>query len=278
MSKVKASLNYRRDVEDDESVDAEDDDGDTPIHNFGAALGYDVGGDRLGYSIDGTLSRLDVEGDEFEDRDSTAFGLSGRLRFGWSDNLTLSLGPSYRYSTFDEDEADDGDGRDAERYAFQVGVGYRASRTIQTRASLGYALLTFDDPDREDDNSATGSAGLTWSPGLGTTLDLNASRSLDISIEDGEDSRTSTSASATLAHRLSLGSRSVLSSSLGLRVTRLSDLDRTDKNFTTGLTFGYRLAERAVLTSSYRFSQRFSDDEDAEYYRNLISLGVTLSY
>ncbi len=138
--------------------------------------------------------------------------------------------------------------------------------------------MSFDDPDREDEDSATGSAGLTWSPGNGTTLDLSASRSLDLSIEDDEDSRISTSAAATLAHRLRLGSRSVLSSSLGLSVTRLSDLDRTDKNLTTGLTFGYRLAEHAALTSSYRFSQRFSDDEDAEYYRNLVSIGVTLSY
>ncbi|MGI9487778.1 MAG: outer membrane beta-barrel protein [Geminicoccaceae bacterium] len=277
-SKVNASLSYSRDVEDDENVDAEDDEGDTPIHNFGAGLGYSAGGDRLGFSVDSTVSRLDVEGDDFEDRDSTTLGLSGKLKFGWSDKLSFSMGPSYRHATFDEDEADDGDGRDADRYAFQFGAGYRASRTISTRASLGYAILTFDDPDREDENTATGSAGLTWSPGNGTTLDLNASRSLELSIEDGEDSRTSTSASATLAHRLRLGSRSVLSSTLGLSVTRLSDLDRTDKNLTTGLTFGYRLAERAVLTSSYRFSRRFSDEEDAEFYRNLVSIGVTLSY
>lgn len=277
-SKINASISYSQDVEDDENIDAEDDDGDTPIHNINAALGYRGGGDRLGFGVDGSVSRQDIEGDEFEDRDSTSYGLSGSLSYGLSDNLSFFMGPSYQHSTFDQKVADDGDGRDADRYAFQVGVGYRARRTISTRASLGYALLTFDDPDREDEDSATASAGLIWSPGNGTTLDLNASRGLELSIEDGEDSRINTTASATLAHRLKLGSRSALSSSLGLSVVHLSDRDRTDKNLTTGLTFAYRLAEHAFLTSSYRFSQRFSDDEDVEYYRNLISLGVTLSY
>ena len=109
-------------------------------------------------------------------------------------------------------------------------------------------------------------------------MDLQASRALDISIEDDEDARTSTSGSATLRHRLKLGSRSALSSSLALGLTDVSDLDRTDKNLTTGLTFGYRLAEQAFFTSSYRFSLRDSDDGDADFYRNLISIGVTLSY
>ncbi len=277
-SKISASVSYSQDVEDDENVDAEDDEGDTPIHNISAGIGYNGGGDRLGFSVDGTVSRLDVEGDEFEDRDSTSYGLNGKLRLRWSENLTFSLGPSYRHSTFDQDVADDGDSREADRFGFQIGAGYRASRTITSSASLGYALLTFDDPDREDEDTATGSAGLTWAPGNGTTLNLGASRSLDISIEDGEDSSTRTTASATLAHRLKLGSRSALSSSLGFSVARLSDFDRTDKNLVAGLTFGYRLAERAVMTSSYRFSQRFSSDEDDEYYRNILSLGVTLSY
>ncbi|MEM8948948.1 MAG: outer membrane beta-barrel protein [Pseudomonadota bacterium] len=276
--KINASLTYSRDVEDDESVDAEDDDGDTPIHLINAGIGYDASGEKLGFGVDATVSRRDLEGDDFDDRDSTAYGLSGRLRLAWSDNLTLSMGPSYRYSNFDQDVADDGESRDAERVGFQFGAGYRASRTVTTRASLGYAFVSFDDPDRENEDSATGTAALTWSPGNGTTLDLSARRSLDLSIQDGEDARKRTAASATLGHSLSLGSRSALSSTLGLNVARLSDLDRTDKTLIAGLTFGYRLAEHAVLTSSYRFSQRFSSDEDAEFYRNLISVGVTLSY
>lgn len=277
-SKVNASVGYSRDVEDDESVDAEDDDDDTPIHNINASLGYDVTSERLGFGVNGTLSRLDIEGDEFVDRDRTTLGLNGRLRYKWSDDLTFSGGPSYRHSTFDEDVADDGDGRDADEYGFQIGAGYRATRTVSTRAAIGYARAAFDDPDREDNDRMTGSAGLTWAPGNGTTLNLAASRNLGLSIEDGEDSRTNTTGSATLAHRLKLGSRSALSSSLAVSVSRVSDLDRTDKNVAAGLTYAYRLAQHAFLTSSYRFSRRDSEDGDADYYRNLISIGVTVNY
>ena len=277
-SKVNAALGYSRDVEDDEDVDSEDEDGDTPIHNIDASLGYDTRGERMGFGLTGSVARLDIEGDDFEDRDRTSLGLGGRVRYRWSEDLTLSAGPSYRHSSFDEDVADDGDGRDADQFNFRAGAGYRASRTINTQASIGYSFVTFEDSDREDDNTATGSAGLTWTPGNGTTLDLRASRSLGLTIEDDEDSRTSTSGSATLAHRLTLGSRSVLSSSFSVGISSLSDLDRTDQNFSAGLTYAYRLAEHAFFTGSYRYTQRESDDESADYYRNLISIGVTVSY
>lgn len=277
-SKIDASVGYSREVEDDEDIDAEDDDSDTPIHSIDASLGYDVGGERLGFGVNGTVSRLDIEGDDFEDRDRTSYGLRGAMRFKWSDDLTLSAGPNYRYSTFDEGVADDGDGRDAEEIGLQIGAGYRVGRTLGARTALGYKLVTFEDSDRDDSDSTTGSVGLTWAPGYGTTLDLKASRSLGLSIEDDEDSRTSTTGSAALVHRLKLGNRSALSSSLALSIRRVSDLDRTDTDLIAGLTYAYRLAEHAFFTSSYRFSQRDSDDEDADYYRNLISIGVTLSY
>lgn len=278
LSGIDAAVGYSRDVEDDEDVDSEDRDGDTPIHNIDASLGYSASGERLGFGVGGSVSRLDIEGDSFDDRDRTSYGLNGRLRYKWSDALSFSAGPAYLRSTFDEDVADDGDGRDAERYSFRVGAGYRVSRTISTSVGIGYSILNFDDPDRDNEDSAVGSAGLTWSPGLGTTLDLRASRSLEISVEDGEDARNRTTGAATLAHRLKLGYRSALSSSLGLSATRFSDLDRTDTDLVAGLTYGYRLTEHAFFTASYRYSQRFSDEDNADYYRNLIAVGVTLAY
>lgn len=277
-SKINAAVDYSRDIEDDEDVDSEDDDDDIPVNNVNARLGYSIDGERLGYSIGGDVTRFDIEGDDFQDRDRTSIGLNGSLRYRWSENLSLSGGPTYRHSTFDEDVADDGDGRDADEFGLQAGVGYRASRTITTRAAIGYSLIAFEDPDREDNDTATGSAGLTWAPGNGTTLDLDASRSLAVSVEDDEDSRTRTSGSATLAHRLRLGSRSVLSSSLAFSIARISDLDRTDRDLITGLSYAYRLTDHAFLSASYRFSRRFSNDDDADFYRNLLSVGLTVSY
>ena len=277
-SRINAAVDYSRDIEDDENVDAEDDNDDIPVNNVNARLGYATAGQRLGYSIGGDVARFDIEGDDFQDRDRTSIGLNGSLRYRWSEDLSFSGGPTYRHSTFDEDVADDGDGRDADEFGLQLGVGYRFSRTITTRAAVGYSLVAFDDPDREDNDTATGSAGLTWSPGNGTMLDLDASRSLAVSVEDDEDSRTRTSGSATLVHRLSLGSRSALSSSLALSIARLSDLDRTDRDLIAGLTFAYRLTDSAFLSTSYRFSHRSSNDDDAEFYRNLLSVGLTVSY
>jgi len=276
--RIDAAVGYSLEVEDDEDVDAEDGDDDVPVQNLDAAIGYSADGDRLGYSIGTRIERVDFTEDDFDDRDNTAVNIDATLRLRWSERLSFSAGPSYRHISFDEDVADDGEDRDANQYGFRIGAGYRLGRAIRAQASLGYSQLNFDDSDREDRDSATASAGLAWSPGYGATLNLGVSRSLGISIIDGEDSTVRTTGSATLSHRLPIGSRSELTSSLGLSVSRLSDFDRTDLNLLAGVTYGYRLTDFAFFTSSYRFSQRTSDDDDTEFYRNLISLGVTLRY
>ena len=71
-SKSNAALGYSREVEDDEDIDAEDDDGDAPVHNIDASLGYDVSGERLGLGVSGTVERLEYEGSDFDDRANTA--------------------------------------------------------------------------------------------------------------------------------------------------------------------------------------------------------------
>jgi hypothetical protein len=273
-----AGIGYSREVEDDETADAEDQDGDVPIDYLDAELRYRASGDRLGYSLGVDVKRVDFDDGDFDDRDNTSLNFGGNLNLNWSERLTFSAGPSYRRISYDEDVADDGDSRDAERFGFRIGAGYRASRTISARAALGYAQLNFDDAGRDDEDSATASTGLNWAPGHGVNLGLQASRSLGVSIVDDEDSAIRTTGTATVSHRLPLGHRSTLTSSLTLGVSRLSDFDRTDKTLIGGLTYAHKLTEYAFFTSSYRYSQRASNDDDADYYRNLISLGVTLRY
>ncbi len=277
-SKVNAAVGYSHDTEDDEAIDAENNRDDLSFHLFDASVSYDVRGDTIGYIIGSNISRLDAEGSDFDDRDRTTLGVRASASYALSDRLSVSAGPSYRYSTFDEDVADDGDGRDAEIISAQIGAGYKASRTINTRAAIGYSYATFDDPDREDDDSAIGSIGLTWDAGYGTTLQLGASQSLSLTVVDNADSRKTTTGSAVLSHRLKLGSRSAISSSLSYRVSEFSDLDRTDHNIGASLGYGYRLTEHFFFSASYRFSRRNSDDNDADYYRNLISLGLSVAY
>jgi hypothetical protein len=276
--KINAAIGYSRDTQDDEDVDAEDNQDDVPIHLIDASLGYVAGGDVIGYRFGGNVSRLDVEGSDFDDRDRTTLGLNASTFYRFSDRLSVSVGPSYSYATFDESEADDGDGRDSQSASFQIGGGYKVSRTINSSAAVGYSVLWFDDPDRETSDSAVGSLGLTWNAGAGTTLTLGASRTLNVTVVDDSDSRTTTTGSATLSHNLKLGARSAVSSSLGYSISEVSDLDRTDQNVSASLGYGYRLTEHAFFSAGYRFSRRDSDDKDADFYRNLISLGLSISY
>ena len=277
-NKLNASVGYSRDTEDDEAIDAEDDEDDLTFNLYDASISYNVSGDPIGYRVGGSVSRLDAEGSEFDDRDRTSLGISAGASYAFSDRLSVSVGPRYQYSTFDEEVADDGEGRDAETISARIGGNYEASRTIDTSASFGYSIVRFDDSDRKDDESVVGDVGLVWSPGSGTTLQLRAGQSLGLTVVDDSDSRKTTFGAATLSHRLKLGSRSAVSSSLSYRVSEFSDLDRTDHNTSASLGYGYRLAENVFFNASYRFSRRNSDDNDAEFYRNLISIGVSIAY
>ena len=276
--KINAAIGYRHDTEDDEAIDAEENREDLSFHLIDGGLSYNVQGDAVGYSVGTSFSRLDAEGSDFDDRDRTTLGARASASYAFSDRLSLFAGPSYSYSTFDEDVADDGDGRDAEVISAQIGAGYKASRTINTSASIGYSYAAFEDPDRKDTDSAIGSIGLTWRPGHGATLQLRAARTLGLTVVDDADSRKTTTGAAILSHRLKLGSRSAISSSVSYQVSEISDLDRTDHHVGASLGYGYRLTEHLFFNAGYRFSRRDSDEDDADYYRNQISLGLTVVY
>jgi hypothetical protein len=77
---------------------------------------------------------------------------------------------------------------------------------------------------------------------------------------------------------LRLGSRSVMSSSLSYAIAEFSDLDRTDHDLGARLGYAYRLSEHVFFNAGYRFSRRDSDDDDADFYRHLVSLGVSVAY
>lgn len=277
-SKINGAFGYRRDTEDDEAIDAENNEDDLTVNVYDASVSYNQRGDTISYRLGSTVSRLDAEGSNFADRDRTSLGLTASTSYILSDRLSVFLGPSYQYSTFDEEVADDGEGRDAQIFSGRLGGRYKASRTINTQASIGYSLAKFEDSDRDDADSFVGNLGLVWDPGTGTTLQLQAGQTLGLTVIDDADSRTTTFGAATLSHRLKLGSKTSITSTLSYRVSEFSDLDRTDQDTSVGLSYAYRLAENVFFNAGYRFSRRDSDEDDAEFYRNLISLGIVVSY
>ncbi len=277
-SKINAAVGYTRETEDDEAIDAEEDQNDLTFNLFNASLSYNTKGDKIGYSFGSSVSRLDAEGSDFDDRDRTTLGLRASASYAFSDRLSLSFGPTYQYSTFDEDVADDGEDRDAQIFGARVGGGFKASRTVSTQASIGFSVARFADDDRENDQSLVGGVGLTWDAGAGTSLELRAGQTLGLTVVDGADTRKTTTGLARLRHSLKLGSRSAISSSLAYGVSEVSDLDRTDHTIGASLGYAYRLAENIFFNSSYRFSLRNSDDNEADFHRNLISLGISVTY
>jgi hypothetical protein len=277
-SNIDAAVAYTRETEDDEAVDAGDETDDTAVNLVNGGVGYNFQGRVVGWRVGSSVSRTDYADSDFDDRDSTTLGLNGSASYRLSDRISLSAGPSYAHSSFDEEVADDGDSRDSERFGFQVGASYQLSRTLGLSGGIGYTALFFDDPDRKDTDSATGNASVNWASGRGTSASLGVSHGLSVSVVDNEDSRATTRGRATVSHVQRLGSRSAVSGSLQFTHSDFSDLDRADQDFVAALGYGYRISEHFFFNAGYRFSQRFSEDEDEEFYRNLFAIGLSVAY
>ena len=66
----------------------------------------------------------------------------------------------------------------------------------------------------------------------------------------------------------------------GVTVSRSDFVDesRTDHDFVAELAYSHDLFRSIALNIGYRFSRRFSDDSEDEFYRNIVSVGISASF
>jgi hypothetical protein len=63
-----------------------------------------------------------------------------------------------------------------------------------------------------------------------------------------------------------------------LRRSDFLDIDRTDHDIVAQVGYSRILVRNVALNLGYRYSQRFSDDNEDEFYRNIVSLGLSAHF
>ena len=67
----------------------------------------------------------------------------------------------------------------------------------------------------------------------------------------------------------------ILGADVGYTRDDFSGIDRTDDTITAGGGVSYLINRNFSIDAGYTYTKRWSDDEDEEFDRNLIRIGVT---
>lgn len=272
---LRGGLNASLAQEADSSAEADDDE-DADLSLFGGTLGYFFNGRALDFSLDGFVDREEVSGDSNDDRENTTYTASANLSKKWGNNLSIFLAPAYAITEFDEEVGDDGEGRDSYEITGLVGAEYRPRPRLRVGGSIGYSQAFFDDPNVDDNGSVVGSLDTRLAYNSRTDLALTASREVEVTTVDGSTSEIATTVSAT-ATRL-LTSKHAVSTGLTYLHTDFDGLNRVDQDITAGIEYFYRLSDHLVFNLGYRYLERFSNDDNEDFYENQAQIGMTLIY
>ncbi len=272
---LRGRLNASLAQEADSSAEADNGE-DADLSLFGGTLGYFFNGRTLDFSLDGFVDREEVSGDSNDDRDNTTYTASANLGRKWGKNLSFFLAPSYAITEFDEELADDGEGRDSYEITGLVGVEYRPRPRLRVGGSVGYSRAFFDDPDADDNGSFVGSLDTRFAYDSRTDLSLTANREVEVTTVDDSSSEIATTVSAGATRLLS--SKHALSAELTYLHTDFDGLNRVDQDITAGIEYFYRLSDHLVFNLGYQYLERFSNDDNEDFYENQARVGVTLVY
>ncbi len=237
---------------------------------------------RFGWSLSGGIDYIDAEAEDddladvVDQRDSTIYSTILDLTYGLSRRLGVFGELGYDYAEFSS--AGEGGSRDSQTVEGAVGFDYRLGRTLRTRVGVGSSTIFFEDPLRDTVQSVTAEVTLDGAINLDnfTVLNLSFDQLTDrTTVEDASLVTTSTLRGAVSRE---LGRNSAVEMSVEGARRDFLDLNRTDYDVNAQLAFSHALTRSLSLNASYRFSQRFSNDDEDEFYRNIVSVGVLASF
>jgi hypothetical protein len=277
-SSLSAEANVARGAQNPESEEAGAEDQPTIVTGSGA-LAYAQRYNRLGWTLaSGVTRRVADDGDEASQQDRTSYTLSPGLDYRLSRRVTLFADTAYGINNYDE--SGEGGSRDSQTIRADVGTEIALGRTFSARLGAGYAGVFFEDSERDDKHVPTLTASLGGAYGIRldrvTLLRLGVAHSTDQTTADDAALVTRTGAFAVVNRPLTRAS--AILGRVDVNRSDFVDDDRTDHNVGAEVAYSYDLLQNVALNLRYRFSKRFSDDSDDEFYRNLVSVGLSATF
>jgi hypothetical protein len=204
-------------------------------------------------------------------RDYNNYGLGMRVGVIVSPRINVFTevnGDSVRYDTSADNEDSDG-------YDVLGGVEVDFTRLVVGEASIGYTARDYDNFDDED--GLAGNLAITWTPTQLTTVNFLGRAGFEEADVVYEGDRASGSLNQTIGVtvRHDLRRNIQLLGRASYARDDFENTSRTDNTYRLGAGIVYLINRNFSVDAGYDFSTRDSDDNDAEFDRNIFRIGLT---
>ncbi|MEO0359482.1 MAG: outer membrane beta-barrel protein [Pseudomonadota bacterium] len=223
----------------------------------------------------------DRDGVEQDDRDRLKYEAGVELGYRALTGFEVFVRGSYFDVDFDESVDSDADGVDGvnrDNNGFEVfgGVKLGLSRLLTGSVGGGVIFNEFDDPALDDTQDFTVRAALDWSPRRRININLAASRTVEQTAVEGASDKTVTDARLTGRYEILRNLNGSLQ--VGFAESDFNDLGRTDTAIFGQAALNWSVTRRASLRLAYRYLDETSDDDDQEFDKHVVTLGVRYGF
>ena len=268
---LRLNLDHSRRVVGRDDPEDSGDDEPTTYNFFRAGGSYIHRVNRVFFGLKPDVQRRDYisDGDDTRDRTEYRFGLPVGYQVSAMTDVTVE--PFVRLRDFDTTDAD-GTDRDARAAGALVGIDTEVTRLVHLNLDVGFVANDYEDSRFDDSIDLIFGGEAVWYVTAMTTLKARAERRDLASTQPDTSSKTRTSVGFEVQHELR---RNVL---LGGEARYINDdfreIERTDDRAQVDLSAEYLLNRYLSVAADYRFEQRWSDLDGADYTRNLVTLGL----
>ena len=210
-------------------------------------------------------------------RDRIEYIAGGRLSYGVLKTTDIFIDAEYAPNDYDVSGTNN---RDSNGSRYLTGIAYKPSKNLSAEFGIGYMNRTFDRASFDNIHALATQSSVNWSYEDGGRVRISLERSIGetTQMNVGGTLRTGTRVSITknLAEDLTgkLDARYFSTAYQGGLGATGGAKDRTDNLFGFGAELEYQLNEKLALTADYNYVNNGSNQNSAEYTKNVFLLGM----
>jgi hypothetical protein len=266
------------DARDDPEDDATAEESARPVRfmDYNARLAYNHLFNRITFRVTGQFDRQDYRqgagSANQNDRDRNIY--TGLLRVGYNISPRINAFTEGLYTVQRRDVHRDSSGRERDSHGWggRGGLDVNFTDLLFGEAFLGYREEYFDDSAFETKSGFNYGLNLTWLPTRLTTVTLTGGS--DFEPTTNEDASANFQSRVGLRADHELLRNVVIGAGVGYVRNDFENTDRTDNRWDANADITYLINRHFSVGAAYGYSTRSSDDPDARFDRNLVSLRV----
>jgi hypothetical protein len=261
-----------------DSRDDPEDEGDrdqiNKFNRYGSELSFTQLFNRVNFRLTGRAERTAYE--EFDESDRDRWDYDALLRAGYFVSPRINAFVQGLYTVEKRDRRLDFDGidRDSQGWGASVGAEVDLTNLLTGEFSVGYRWQEFDEDDFDDETGIGYDIDLTYTPTRLTTVGLSGSGDFRPTSSSGSDAESNFRSTVGLGVTHELLRNVRLNANAGYTRDDFQGEDRTDDTIGVGAGASYLLNRNFSVNAGYQFTNRWSDDSEEEFSRNVIRVGV----